>query len=300
MHYIGDAMNAIARPRAIIDRSELIRQIDAAAARKPAPAAFRAEILKLVRGALEHGRGEVMRRFYANQRGAEAARGLAHLMDQIIRVLHDATVSHVHVVANPTTSERIGIVAVGGYGRAELAPFSDVDLLFLLPWKSTPHTEQVVEYLLYLLWDLGLKVGHSTRSVAECLRQAKADHTVRTALLEARWIWGDQALYADLRRAYEQEVQTQDVIGFIEAKLGERDERHRRLGDSRYLLEPNVKEGKGGLRDLHTLFWIAKYAYRVDDVPALVDRGVLSPEEVQGFTRAQDLLWTVQIGRAHV
>lgn len=287
-------MTAIARPRAIIDRGELIRQVDAVAARRLAPNAFRSELLKIARGALEHGRAEVMRRFYADQHGIEAARALAHLMDQVIRVLHDATVSHVHVVANPTTSERIGIVAVGGYGRAELAPYSDVDLLFLLPWKSTPHTEQVVEYLLYLLWDLGLKVGHSTRSVAECLRQAKADHTVRTALLEARWIWGDQALYADLRRGYEQEIQAQDVIGFIDAKLGERDERHRKLGDSRYLLEPNLKEGKGGLRDLHTLFWIAKYAYRVDEVPALVDKGVLSPEEVQGFNRAQDLLWTVR------
>ncbi|BBK34807.1 UTP--GlnB (protein PII) uridylyltransferase GlnD [Stella humosa] len=287
-------MTSIARPRAIVDRSELLRQVDAVAARRLGPDAFRAELLKIVRAALDHGRAEVMRRFYANQRGAEAARGLAHLMDQVIRVLHDATVSHVHVVSNPTTSERIGIIAVGGYGRAELAPFSDVDLLFLLPWKSTPHTEQVVEYLLYLLWDLGLKVGHSTRSVAECLRQAKADHTVRTALLEARWIWGDQALYGDLRRSYEQEIQSRDAIGFIEAKLAERDERHRRLGDSRYLLEPNLKEGKGGLRDLHTLFWIAKYAYRVDEVAALVDRSVLSPEEAQGFARAHDLLWTVR------
>ncbi|WP_374446631.1 [protein-PII] uridylyltransferase [Stella sp.] len=284
----------VTRPRAIVDRGELLRQVDAVAARHLPPDQFRAELLKLARGALEQGRAEVMRRFYANQRGAEAARGLAHLMDQVIRVLHDATVSHVHVVANPTTSERLAIVAVGGYGRAELAPYSDVDLLFLLPWKSTPHTEQVVEYLLYLLWDLGLKVGHATRSVAECLRQAKADQTVRTALLEARWLWGDQALYAELRRSYEQEIQSRDVVGFIDAKLKERDERHRRLGDSRYLLEPNLKEGKGGLRDLHTLFWIAKYAYRVDEVAALVDRGVLSAEEAQGFARAHDLLWTVR------
>ena len=287
-------MTAIPRPRAIIDRGELLRRIDSTAARGLTPDAFRAELLKVARAALDHGRAEVMRRFYANQRGVEAARALAHLMDQVIRVLHDATVSHVHVVSNPTTSERLSIVAVGGYGRAELAPFSDVDLLFLLPWKSTPHTEQVVEFLLYLLWDLGLKVGHSTRSVAECLRQAKSDHTVRTALLEARWLWGDQALYGDLRRSYEQEIQSRDVVGFIEAKLAERDDRHRRLGDSRYLLEPNLKEGKGGLRDLHTLFWIAKYAYRVDEVSALVERGVLSAEEAQGFARAQDLLWTVR------
>ncbi|MCC7272250.1 MAG: [protein-PII] uridylyltransferase [Alphaproteobacteria bacterium] len=287
-------MTTIARPRAIVDRGELLRRIDLIAAKRPPLDAFRAELLKLAREALDTGRAEVLRRFAADQRGGEAARGLAHLMDQVIRVLHDATVSHVHVVANPTTAERIAIVAVGGYGRAELAPYSDVDLLFLLPWKSTPHTEQVVEYLLYLLWDLGLKVGHATRSVAECLRQAKADLTVRTALLEARWLWGDQQLYAELRRRYEQEVQANDAARFIEAKLAERDERHRRLGDSRYLLEPNVKEGKGGLRDLHTLFWIAKYAYRVEEVAALVDKGVLAAAEAQRFARAHDLLWTVR------
>ncbi|MGE0725433.1 MAG: [protein-PII] uridylyltransferase, partial [Alphaproteobacteria bacterium] len=282
------------RPRAIVDRGEIVARIDALAARNAGPDAFRADLLKIARAALDAGRAEVRRRFQADQRGGEAARSLAYLMDQIIRVLHDATVEHVHVAANPTTSERIALVAVGGYGREEMAPFSDVDLLFLLPYKSTPYTEQVIEYLLYLLWDLGLKVGHATRTVEESLRQARADHTVRTAILEARWLWGDQALYAELRRRYEQEIQAKDAVKFIAAKLGERDARHQRLGDSRYLLEPNVKDGKGGLRDLHTLFWIAKYAYRVDDVAALVDKGVLSAEEAQRFARARDLLWTVR------
>ena len=175
-----------------------------------------------------------------------------------------------------------------------MAPYSDIDLLFLLPYKRTPHTEQVVEYLLYLLWDLGLKVGHSTRSVDECLRQAKADLTIRTALLEARYLWGEQALFAELKKRFDGDVVRGTAAAFVEAKLAERDARHQRVGDSRYQLEPNVKEGKGGLRDLHTLFWIAKYIYQVEDVAKLVERGVLSAEESNRFARAQSFLWTVR------
>ena len=177
---------------------------------------------------------------------------------------------------------------------ANWRPFSDVDLLFLLPYKQTPHTEQVVEYLLYLLWDLGLKVGQATRSVSECLRYAKADLTIRTALLEARYVWGEQALYPELKTRFESEILRGTAAQFVEAKLAERDARHQRVGDSRYQLEPNVKEGKGGLRDLHTLFWIAKYIYRIDDVGKLVELGMLSAEESTRFERAQSFLWTVR------
>ena len=188
------------------------------------------------------------------------------LMDQLIRTLYDFTTQQVFPLANPSAGERLALVAVGGYGRGELAPFSDIDLLFLLPYKQTPHGEQVVEFMLYRLWDLGLKVGHATRSVDECIRQAKADMTIRTALLEARYLWGDQKLFQELKRRFRREVVTGNGLDFVEAKLAERDERHKRTGDSRYALEPNIKEGKGGLRDLHTLFWIAKYLYQVDDV----------------------------------
>ena len=163
-----------------------------------------------------------------------------------------------------------------------------------MPYKRTPHNEQVIEFLLYLLWDLGLKVGQSTRSVAECLRYARDDLTVRTALLEARYLWGEQALYGELKQAFENELQRGSAAQFVEAKLAERDARHVRVGDSRYQLEPNIKEGKGGLRDLHTLFWIAKYIYRIDDVAKLVELGVLSAEESARFQRAQSFLWTVR------
>src|SRR5207302_1031512 len=216
------------------------------------------------------------------------------LIDQLIRALYDLVTERVYPLANPTQGEKLAIVAVGGYGRGELAPYSDIDLLFLLPYKQTPHTEQVIESLLYFLWDLGLKVGQATRSVAECLRYAKGDLTIRTALLEARYVWGEQALFTELKTRFESEILRGTEAQFVEAKLAERDARHIRVGDSRYQLEPNVKEGKGGLRDLHTLFWIAKYIYQVDDVARLVELGVLSADESARFQRAENFLWTVR------
>jgi [protein-PII] uridylyltransferase len=221
-------------------------------------------------------------------------RSIAFLMDQLVRLLYDVTTTQVYPVMNRTAGEHIAVVAVGGYGRGELAPGSDLDLLFLLPYKQTPWGEQCVEFMLYLLWDLGLKVGHATRSVADCVRLAKADLTIRTALLEARYLWGDQPLFVQLKKAFRKEVTTGTGPQFAEAKLAERDERHRRLGDSRYVLEPNVKEGKGGLRDLQTLYWIAKYVYQVEDVADLVDAGVLTAAERRRFAKAENFLATVR------
>src|SRR5258708_25195478 len=244
--------------------------------------------------ALAHGHAEIRRRFETEGHAQRTVREQCFLIDQLIRILYDVVTERVYPIANPTAGEKLAIVAVGGYGRGEMAPYSAIDLLFLLPYKQTPHTEQVVEYLLYLLWDLGLKVGQATRSVADCLRYAKADLTIRTALLEARYIWGEQALYNELKQRFDAEILRGTAPQFVEAKLAERDARHQRVGDSRYQLEPNVKEGKGGLRDLHTLYWIAKYIYRIDDVAKLVELGVLSAEESPRFERPQTFLWTVR------
>src|SRR6202035_5187612 len=138
------------------------------------------------------------------------------------------------------------------------------------------------------------KIGQSTRSGDECLRQAKSDLTIRPALVEARYLWGEQALFNELKQRFDAEIVRGTAAQFVEAKLAERDARHIRVGDSRYQLEPNVKEGKGGLRDLHTLYWIAKYIYRINDVRKLVELGVLSAEESARFERAQTFLWTVR------
>src|SRR5436309_954119 len=191
----------------------------------------------------------------------------------------------------------MAVIATGGYGRGLLAPGSDIDLLFLLPYKQTAWGESVAEAILYCLWDMGLKVGHATRSVAECIRQAKADMTVRTAILEARYLLGERKLYDDLVSRFDKEIVQGTAADFVAAKLTEREERHRRAGQSRYLVEPNVKDGKGGLRDLHTLYWIAKYVYRVREREQLIDRGVYDPREYRRFRRCGDFLWAV---RAHM
>src|SRR5215468_3605886 len=286
-------MGSITRQRDVIDRRPLAGQLSLAARSVRAPL-DRGAFIAPVKAALTAGRAEIRRRFEASGDGAATVREQCFLMDQLIRALFDLVTQEIYPLPNPTLGERLSIIAVGGYGRGELAPYSDIDLLFLLPYKQTPHTEQVVEYLLYLLWDLGLKIGHATRSVDECLRQAKADLTIRTALLEARYLWGEQALFDELKRRFDAEVVKGSAAQFVEGKLAERDVRHKRVGDSRYQLEPNVKEGKGGLRDLHTLFWIAKYIYRTDDVGKLVDLGVLSTDASRRFARAQQFLWTVR------
>ncbi|MFN4090503.1 MAG: [protein-PII] uridylyltransferase [Alphaproteobacteria bacterium] len=254
----------------------------------------RARILDEVKQALAAGRRQIQSAFLAGAPVHDTMAANADLIDQLLRDLLDFALRYVFPAPNPTTGDRICVAAVGGYGRGELAPWSDIDLLFLLPYKKTPRSEQVVEYVLYMLWDTGLKVGHSTRTVDECLRLARDDSTIATSLLESRWIWGETELYEELRRRFRTELVQGTGPAFLEAKLAERDQRHRRLGDSRYVLEPNVKDGKGGLRDLHTLYWIAKYLYQVEDATDLVGRGVLTRAELRRFEKAEEFLSTVR------
>jgi [protein-PII] uridylyltransferase len=220
--------------------------------------------------------------------------GRATLIDVLVQGLLDCAIGRLYRLANPTAGERLTVVAVGGYGRGELAPHSDVDLLFLHPYKRTPHGEQMIEFLLYKLWDLGLKVGHATRSVADCLRLARGDLAICTSLLEARFIWGDGATFEEFTRRFEHDVVAGSSAAFVEAKLAERDARHQRVGDSRYLLEPNIKEGKGGLRDLHTLFWVGRFLYGIRDPAELVEHGVLTLATLRKFTTARRFLWAVR------
>jgi [protein-PII] uridylyltransferase len=283
----------LAHPERIVDPAVLDAMLDAAIEQRGTPNAQQT-LVEQLKPVLQRGRAEVETRFMASQDGAAAMAGNSWLIDTIVRSLHRVTLMTLFPVSNPTKGEKLAILAVGGYGRAELAPQSDIDLLFLLPYKATPHTEQVVEFLLYVLWDLGLKVGHATRSVDETLRQATGDITIRTSLLEARLVCGEETLFADLEQRFEAEVIEGSGIGFVDAKLAERDSRHQRLGDSRYVLEPNIKEGKGGLRDLHGLAWIAKYLFRVRSLDELVERGILSKDEASRFHRAEIFLWTVR------
>ncbi|WP_290428663.1 [protein-PII] uridylyltransferase [Defluviimonas salinarum] len=223
-----------------------------------------------------------------------SVRAYAALTDAIVRAVYSVVTDVLHPRANPTEAEHIAVMAVGGYGRAEMAPQSDVDLLFLTPWKVTAWAESVIESMLYILWDLRLKVGHSSRTVKDCLRLGREDYTIRTALLERRFIAGHQPLAAELRLKLRNELFKSTGAEFIEAKLTERAERHKRQGGQRYVLEPNVKEGKGGLRDLQTLYWIGKYIHGVRQSAELVDQGLLRREEYDNFAAAEDFLWAVR------
>jgi [protein-PII] uridylyltransferase len=256
--------------------------------------ALRGTAVPILKAALDAGRVEIERRLIEHpSRGLESAAAQAFLTDQLLRLIADFTSQRLYPVGNATAGERLTLIAVGGYGRGEMAPWSDLDIGFLTPWKQTGWAEQVIETMLYTLWDLGLKVGHSSRSLDDMVRQAKSDITIRTALLEARYVWGNAELYEEAARRFKAEVQT-DTRGFIADKLAERDVRHKKMGDTRYVVEPNVKEGKGGLRDLHTLFWIGKYAYNVQRAAELVEAGLLTPHEYRQFHRADNFLWAVR------
>jgi [protein-PII] uridylyltransferase len=254
----------------------------------------RAAILARLKEVMAKGRKEAEKLLLADGKGTLCAGRLSDLQDDIISIIHDLAVEHVYPEANRSRAEHLAVAAVGGYGRGTLAPGSDVDLLFLLPYKQTPWGESVVEFILYMLWDLRLKVGHATRSVAECIRESRGDMTIRTSILEARYILGEEPLFNELVARFDAEVVKGTGQEFIVAKLAERDERHRSHGESRYLVEPNVKDGKGGLRDLHTLFWIAKYVYRVSTRDDLVKAGVFSRSELAQFRKAEDFLWAVR------
>ena len=190
------------------------------------------------------------------------------------------------------------IIAVGGYGRGELAPHSDLDLLFLLPnnlkKNEIKKTEEVIQQILYVLWDLGYKVGHSTRTIDDCIEKSKLDLTISTSILERRFVCGNAEIYKLLSKKFNSYIEKSKILDFVEAKLEESKLRHKRFGGSRYVVEPNVKDGKGGLRDLHTLIWISKFTYKVDTISRLINMGALSKHEASSFAEAQRFLLSVR------
>jgi [protein-PII] uridylyltransferase len=255
---------------------------------------MRVEFAQRLKRVLIEGRKRAEELLLEDGSGNACAERLSNQMDAIIQLAYEFATGVLYRSSNPSASERMSVVAVGGYGRGLLAPGSDIDLLFLLPYKQTAWGESAAEAILYALWDMGLKVGHATRSVDECIRQARADMTIRTTVLEARLITGDETLFNELTARFDREIVQGTAADFVAAKLAERDERHKRAGQSRYLVEPNVKDGKGGLRDLHTLFWIAKYVYRVRSLHELVEKGVFTKAEYALFLRCGDFLWSVR------
>ncbi len=282
---LPNALNPVAP---IVETLEALGEIGPGAPREVALGMFRRHLARIqghVREIFEQG--EIS--------GLQAGRMLAELTDGLVVALF------AHAQAALGEAETLSVAATGGYGRGTLAPFSDVDLLFLTPREATAHIHAVVEYMLYFLWDLGLKVGHATRSVEECLSEGAKDVTIRTALLDARHLAGDAALFTEFHDRFRAACKEAGAATYIQAKQAEREARHRRFGDSPFVVEPNVKEGRGGLRDLQTLYWIARYVYDTYTMGELADvAGVLSPEEARHARRSWEFLWTLRFHMHYV
>jgi [protein-PII] uridylyltransferase len=281
------SVHEIDNQRAIVDRR---RVADALAALKPGKK-LTGEATSILRGVLEEGRAEIAKRLGEEPgNGRAAAQATAFLHDQLVRLTYDFVSGR--LVDDPV--EGLSLVGLGGTGRGEMAPFSDLDLMLLTAKAPSAEQERAAEAMLHLLWDLKLKVGHSIRSTSQLIALARTDMTVRTAFLEARWLWGDGTHFDSAMRRFRKEVVAGTAAEFVAAKLAERDERHVKMGDSRYVVEPNVKDGKGGLRDLHTLYWIGKYVHRVERPGDLVGAGLLTAAEFRRFDRAERFFWSVR------
>ncbi len=287
----------ICDPDLILNRAQLGAALVQSCQTAEDSRALRAETVAALAQARKEGMATIAKAFEGKPFDARPmTRAYTWLTDCLVAATHFVATHALHPLPNPTEGERLALFAVGGYGRGEMAPQSDVDLLFVTPYKITSWAESVIESMLYMLWDLRLKVGHSSRTVKDCIRLGGEDITIRTALLEHRFLGGYQPLAPELKDKLERQLFKGTEREFIEAKLNERDERHKKQGQ-RYVVEPNVKEGKGGLRDLQSLFWIAKYVYHVNSKTELVDLGVFDDDEFELFERAENFLWAT---RAHL
>ena len=280
-------LHSVEHQRAIIDRRSIADRLQGLrGGRKLAT-----EATAILRDALQSGRAEIARRLAEEPgNGRAAAQGTAFLHDQLVRLAYDFVTER----SFDQVPEPVAIVGLGGTGRGEMAPFSDLDIMFLTTKTPMPDQERLSEAMLHMLWDLKLKVGHSLRSMSQLIALAKKDMTIRTAFLEGRWLWGDQKLFDAAMRRFRKDIVAGTAAEFVAAKLAERDERHLKMGDSRYVVEPNVKDGKGGLRDLQTLYWIGKYIYGVERPSDLVGAGLFTAEEFARFDRAERFFWSVR------
>lgn len=254
----------------------------------------RSAVLSRLKALVKEAQASAEKNLIEHGDGRACAEGLSLFQDELIHLIYEFAVHHLYRVGNPSSGERMAVVATGGYGRGLLAPGSDIDLLFLLPYKQTAWGESVVEFLLYFLWDLGFKVGHATRTTRQCVKLSQSDMTIRTSLLDARLMFGDEQLFEEFSEKFRDDVVRGTGRQFIEAKLEERNSRHRRSGASRYVVEPNIKEGKGGLRDLHTLHWLAKYIHDAEPGLEGVSSGIFSETEQQTYRQCEGFLWTIR------
>ncbi|MGL4591295.1 MAG: nucleotidyltransferase domain-containing protein, partial [Aestuariivirga sp.] len=264
-------------PETLIDVTALRSQLQALSAQhgRSSPA-LRPAVVQKLKAVLQAARTEAESRLLKDGNGTACAENLSYVEDELIRALFDLAARTLFPPEASGGNEPIAIVAVGGYGRGTLAPGSDIDLLFVLPQRQSPRVQSIAEFILYTLWDTRQKVGHATRNIEECIRLAKTDTTILTAILEARYICGDVSVFERLVHDFRRDIVAKGARDFVAGKLAERDLRLVKSGESRYLVEPDVKDGKGGLRDLNTLFWIAKFLYATNATDELAEKGAFT------------------------
>ena len=255
---------------------------------------FKEKLFKKLKKDFDNKKELIREKFLRNSDGSLCVGQNVILIDSLLKVIF----KNIYLSIFNDDSYRFSMVAVGGYGRGELAPYSDLDLLFLLPdflnKSDNQKIENVVQSILYFLWDLGFTVGHSTRSIQDCIQKSSEDLTISTSLLEKRLIIGNQEAFDALNDNFKSLINSTRTLDFVHAKLEESDFRHNKFGGSRYVVEPNVKDGKGGLRDIHTLGWISKFVYQIDSISKLINMGVLSKREAFAFAEAQRFLLSVR------
>ncbi|MBM2838834.1 MAG: nitrogen regulatory protein uridylyltransferase, GlnD [Deltaproteobacteria bacterium] len=249
--------------------------------------------LKSLKEYITRGHEWLLGRHRSGSSGFETVNGHTLLIDRLLqRLFLDA--KNEAVARYSANEERCSIVAIGGYGRGELNPYSDIDVLFLYPSNMNSYLKSLTEGILYHLWDLGLTVGFSTRNTADCVKIARSDLTARTALMDTRLIAGDEALYVEMEEVILKDVIGKGVDGFIRDKVKEFDSRHAKYGSSVYILEPNIKEGEGGLRDIHTALWVSKARFKAGTFRQLMKKGVITPKELRFFERSTEFLFRVR------
>lgn len=255
----------------------------------PEPGSVTGKLSDIARDYVLAARTELAAAQWAGATGIEICDRMAHAVDDLVRFIFDSSTERFSR-RYARTRQHCAIIALGGYGRREQAPYSDVDLLVLHSGGATPYIETVTEALLYTLWDAGLEVGHAVRSTEECVELAKTDLTIKTALMDGRFVAGSTELASAFHSEVVEVITADDPRGFAEAKVEESRLRHARAGGSVAILEPNIKEGRGGLRDLHAARWIARAMRGVDTLEDLCEIGVLTEKELSETAGAREFL----------
>ncbi len=242
---------------------------------------------------LAHYRDEIRTQHAGGASGIEVTHLLCDMIDELNNKLLHSIIYDLD--GSGALMEHIVLVAVGGYGRGELNPFSDIDIMFLHDGSlPAARVEDIAQKLLYFLWDMRLDVGYSVRVMADCVEMAAADGTVKTTLMDARYLSGSRPLYNNLHKNIFTQILPRSSDKFIKEKIADMKLRREKYGSTVYLLEPNLKEGEGGLRDLQTAMWVARVKYKFSDPKELIIKGILSEEEMDSYNAALDYLWRIR------